>query len=179
VFSLGAGMNFSSDATRVNTINAYYLVSDLERARCSDEARPNGLFLLQSDLKLSEWLFDAVSASMTNTIDFSNTVLAVPQNVLQHEVKFQIVTSATLNPSWMLTRLAINSGGTLFSAGRTRTNDLIITLGPASPAVVAASAKNRGSRLTVAAEPTRQAADLHLSSSIAAGIETALKNTSR
>jgi hypothetical protein len=177
-FSLGAGLTVSSDATRINTINAYYLVSDLERARCSDEARPNGAFLLQSDLKLSEWLFDAVSASMTNTINFTNTALAVPQNVLQHEVKFQIVTSGTLNPSWMLTRLTVNAGSTLFSAGRTRTNDLIITFGPAAPAVVAA-AKGGGSRVRVAAEPIRQAADLHLSSSIAAGIEAAVKNTLR
>jgi hypothetical protein len=99
IFSLGSGLTFSSDATRVNTINAYYLVSELERAKCSDEARPDGPFLLQGDLKLSEWLFDAVSASMTNTINFTNTSLAVPQNVIQHEVKFQIVTSATLSPA--------------------------------------------------------------------------------
>jgi hypothetical protein len=179
VFSLGAGANLSSDATRIETINAYYLVSDLEHARCSDAARPNGLFLLQNDLKLSEWLYDAVSASMTKTINFTNTALAAssPQNVIQHEVKFQIVTSGTLNPSWVLTRVTVDSTGNLLSAGRTRTNDLLITLGPAVPAVVAASAKSRGGTLAVAAEPSRQAADLHLSAAINAGFETALRNT--
>ena len=179
LFSLGAGLNFSSDATRIDTINAYYLVSDLEKARCSDAARPNRLFMLQSDLKLSEWLFDAVSASVTNTINFRNTTLAVSTNVLQHEVKFQIVSSGTLNPSWTLTRLTVDGSGNLLSAGRTRTNDLIITFGPASPAVVAVTAKDGRRRTTVAAEPNRQAADLHLSSTVAAGIQNAIKNTSR
>jgi hypothetical protein len=179
IFSLAAGLNLSSDATRIETINAYYLVSDLERARCSDEARPNGAFLLQSDLKLSEWLFDAVSASMTNTINFRNTTLAVTANVLQHEVKFQIVSSGTLNPSWVLTRVTVDPSGNLLSAGRTRTNDLLITFGPASTAVVAAVARDGRRKVTVAAEPSRQAADLHLSSSVAAGIQTSIKNLSR
>jgi hypothetical protein len=176
IFSLGAGLNFSSDATRTNAINAYYLVSDLEQAQCSDEARPNGLFLLQSDLKLSEWLFDAVSASMTNTINFRTTTLAVPTNVLQHDVKFQIISSGTLNPSWVLSRLTVNPSGNLFSASRTRTNDLLITLGPASTAVVAEIAKNGRKKLTVTAQPARQAADLHFSSTVANGIETGLRN---
>ena len=177
IFSLGTGVNFSSDAKRINTINAYYLVSDLERAKCSDEARPHGPFLLQSDLKLSEWLFDAVSASMTNTINFTNTGLAVSQNVIQHEVKFQIVTGGTLNPSWVLTRLTVNGNSPFASANRTRTNDLLITFAPAVPAVVTAS-KGQASKLAVASQPIRQGADLHLSAAIAAGVETALKDNS-
>lgn len=133
--------------------------------------------MLQNDLKLSEWLFDAVSASVTNTINFRNTTLAVSTNVLQHEVKFQIVSSGTLNPSWTLTRVTVDGSGNLLSAGRTRTNDLIITFGPASPAVVAVTAKDGRRRTTVAAEPNRQAADLHLSSTVAAGIQAAIKTT--
>src|SRR5262249_35474826 len=98
VFSLASGVNFSADATRKNVINAYFLVSELEQARCAPASRPDGLFLLQSDLKLSEWLFDAVGASMTKTVDFKPTTLAVKTNVLQQEVKFEVVTSGTLNP---------------------------------------------------------------------------------
>jgi hypothetical protein len=179
VFTLGAGLNFSAGATRMNKINAYYLVSDLREARCSDEARPNGAFLLQSDLKLSEWLFDAVSASMTNTVNFKTTTLAVKDNVLQHEVKFTLTTSGTANPSWKLTRLTIDPSGNLFSMGRTRTHDLIITLGPAAKAVVAEVAKNGRRQQMVVAQPGRQAADLHLSSSVAAGIDTAFRNATQ
>ena len=176
LFTLGAGVNFSSDATRTNKINAYYLVSDLEKARCSEAARPNGAYLLQSDLKLSEWLFDAVSASMTNTVNFKTTTLAVKENVLQHEVKFNIVTSGTLNPSWKLTRVVVNPTGNMLSVNRTRTHDLLITLGPAVQAVVAETMKNGRMRSTVVSRPTPQASDLHLSSLISQGIETAVRN---
>jgi hypothetical protein len=179
LFTLGAGLNFSSDATRMNKINAYYLVSDLEMARCSEAARPNGLFLLQSDLKLSEWLFDAASAAMTNTINFKTTTLAVKENVLQHQVTFEITSSATLNPSWMLTRVTVNPSGNLFSTGRTRTNDLLITLAPAVKAVVTETAPNGRTTKKLVAQPIRQAADLHLSSAVATGIETAIRNASQ
>lgn len=176
VFSIGGGLSASADATRMNKINAYYLVSELKNARCSEAARPNGLFLLQSDLKLSEWLFDAVSASMTNTVNFKTTTLAVKENVLQHQVKFEIATIGTLNPSWKLTRVSVNPSGSLLTASRTRTNDLLITLGPAVPAVVAEVAKNGRTRQAVSLQPSRQAADLHLSTSVATGIETAVRS---
>ncbi|MBH5396404.1 hypothetical protein HZZ13_01050 [Bradyrhizobium sp. CNPSo 4010] len=176
VFSLGAGLTVSSDATRTNKIDAYYLVSDLQKATCSDESRPNGAFLLQSDLKLSEWLFTAVSASMTNTVNFKTATLAVKDSILQHQVKFVISTNATATPSWTLTRVTVNPSGNFLSLDRTRTNDLTITLGPAVPAVVAEVVKN-GRRTTVAGRvPDRRAADLHLSAQIANGIETGVRN---
>jgi hypothetical protein len=176
VFALGAGVSFSADATRTNKINAYHLVVDLQKTRCSEQARPNGLFMLQSDLKLSEWLFDAVSAAKTNTINFGTTSLAVKENVIQHEIKFDVVTSASLTPTWTLTRLTVNPSGNTFSAARTRSHDLLITFGPAVPAVVEARDRNGRRRTVVVGQPSRQAADLHLSSTIATGIEAAVKS---
>jgi hypothetical protein len=173
VFNLGAGLNLSSDASRKNVIDGYYLVSDLENARCSDAARPNGAFLLQSDLKLSEWLFTAVSASLTNTVNFKNTALGVKDSILQHEVKFVIDTSGNATPTWKFKLVTVNPGGTFLSADRTRTNDLLITLGPAVPSVVAAS-RNGKLVTTASKEPDRRAADLHLSATITNGINTAL-----
>jgi hypothetical protein len=176
VFNLGAGLNLSSDATRKNVIDGYYLVSDLENARCSDAARPNGAFLLQSDLKLSEWLFDAMSASMTNTVNFKNTALGVKDSILQHEVKFIIDTSANATPTDKFKLVTVNPGGTFLNLDRSRTNDLLITLGPANTAVVAATKKDGRTVSVVKKEPDRRAADLHLSASITNGFDTALNN---
>jgi hypothetical protein len=176
VFNLGAGLNLSSDATRKNVIDGYYLVSDLENARCSDAARPNGAFLLQSDLKLSEWLFTAVSASLTNTVNFKNAALGVKDSILQHEVKFLIDTSANATPTWKFKLVTVNPGGTFLNVDRSRTNDLLITLGPAIPSVVAASKKNGKFVSAASREPDRRAADLHLSATITNGINTALAN---
>jgi hypothetical protein len=174
VFNVGAGLNLSSDATRKNVIDGYYLVSDLENARCSDAARPNGAFLLQSDLKLSEWLFTAVSASLTNTVNFKNTALGVKDSILQHEVKFVIDTSANATPTWKFKLVTVNPGGTFLNLDRSRTNDLLITMGPAVPSVVAASKKGGKFVSVVTREPDRRAADLHLSATIANGLNTAL-----
>ncbi|MGC2777770.1 MAG: hypothetical protein WA418_19255 [Bradyrhizobium sp.] len=176
IFSLASGLNFSTGATRKDAINAYFLVSDLEQAQCSPASRPNGAFLLQSDLKLSEWLFDAVGAQLTKTVDFKATTLAVKTNVLQHEVKFEIVTSGTANPSWKLTRVVANPAGNLFSAGRTRTHDLLITLGPAEKSVVTEFNQNGRKRVAIAVAPSSQAAQLHFSSEISQGIGTAVRN---
>jgi hypothetical protein len=176
IFTLGAGLTLSSDATRTNKIDGYYLVSDLQNAGCSDAARPNGLFLLQSDLKLSEWLFTAVSASMTNTVNFKTTALAVKDSILQHEVKFVIDTSATATPSWKLTRVTVNPNGNFLTLNRTRTNDLTITMGPAVKSVVAAEMKNGRRTMVVSRVPDRRAADLHLAAQIATSIETGVRN---
>ena len=163
VFNLGAGLNLSSDATRKNVIDGYYLVKDLENARCSDAARPNGAFLLQSDLKLSEWLFTAVSASLTNTVNFKNTSLGVKDSILQHEVKFVVEHKRSTPPrTWKFKLVSVNPGGTFLNLDRSRTNDLLITLGPAAASVVAAS-KDGKLVSTVKREPDRRAADLHLS----------------
>jgi hypothetical protein len=148
-------------------------VSDLENARCSNAARPNGAFLLQSDLKLSEWLFTAVSASLTNTVNFKNAAAGVKDSILQHEVKFLIDTSANATPAWKFKLVTVNPSGTFLNVDRSRTNDLLITLGPAVPSVVAAS-KNGKLVMAASKEPDRRAADLHLSATITNGINTGL-----
>ncbi len=48
------------------------------------------------------------------------------------ELKFVIISSGNVTPTWKLLRVSANTSGTLFSTGRTRTHDLIITVGPAS-----------------------------------------------
>lgn len=172
VFSIGAGLNLSSEAIRTETLNAYFLVSDLSKGRCSEAALANGPFLLQSDLKLSEWLFDAVSASMTQTVNFDVTTASGTSNVIPHEIKFIIVTSGTLNPSWKISTVVVNSGN-LLSLSRSRTNDLTMTLGPAVPAAVTA---DKNGHKVVSFGSSEQAANLHLSSTIGNAINNAITN---
>jgi hypothetical protein len=174
VFSIGGGLNLSSEAVRTETLNSYFLISDLNKKRCSPEALPNGPFLLQSDLKLSEWLNDVYATSLMQTVNFNESVAAASNNnVVQHEVKFIITTSGTLHPSWKISTVTVSPGGNLLSLGRVRTNDLLITLGPAQKSVLAL---NKNGRKVVTLEPSRQAADLHLSSTIGNSIGNALTN---
>jgi hypothetical protein len=48
------------------------------------------------------------------------------------ELKFIIVTSGNVTPTWHLVRVSANTGGPFFSIGRTRTHDVIITVGPSN-----------------------------------------------
>ncbi len=47
------------------------------------------------------------------------------------EIKFIIVSNGNVTPTWKLVRVSANTGSTpLVNVGRTRTHDLIITIGP-------------------------------------------------
>jgi hypothetical protein len=53
-------------------------------------------------------------------------------DTVTYEIKFVIVSSGNITPTWKLVRVSANTSGTFFSTGRTRTHDLIITIGPSS-----------------------------------------------
>jgi hypothetical protein len=136
IFSLGVGGTLSTDASRVEKISAFFLVSDLKKKKvCPPELRHQGMFILESDLKLEEWLFDTLVP-----IDIGDLPESVgpsgpfKSNVLSHEVKFEIVSSGNATPGWKLKQVTVNQSGNLFSVSRDRTQDLIITFGPADPA---------------------------------------------
>ena len=54
-----------------------------------------------------------------------------PQNLFSQEIKFVIVSSGNAQPTWKLLPVSANAGNApFFSVGRTRTHDLLITIGP-------------------------------------------------
>jgi hypothetical protein len=56
---------------------------------------------------------------------------SVKPDTISYEIKFVIVTSGNINPTWKLVKLSANTGSAPFlQAGRTRTHDLVITIGP-------------------------------------------------
>lgn len=167
IFNLDGGLNLSADATRTDTLNAYYSVQELVKRRCSPESRPGGLFLMQSDLKLKEWLLYVTMLQGTGEIALPNDPEGpLKQNVISHEVKFVVVSSGTLTPGWKLTDLSINQSGSFLSAGRTRTHDLIITLGPMDKALLAKGLK----------APASAAANIHFAAQIGTAITSGIRS---
>ena len=139
IFFLSLGGNVSSDATRIDTVNYYYSVNDILKANlCNQETienlpnHPIGSLLIRSDLKLEEWLASVVTSHATGDIPVAKPTGApdIAKNSLQHEIKFQVVTSGNITPKWMLKKAVINPTGSLLMASRTRTHDLQITFGP-------------------------------------------------
>jgi hypothetical protein len=137
IFTLGLGGGLSSEATRIDKLNSFWTVKQLRNmGACDPRSRAGRSKLLASDLKLKQWLFDNLTASDTGEIDFARDATSGPfgQNVISHEVKFEVVSTGSLTPSWKLTRVLVNSTGTFVSISRDRTHDLIITLGPTNDA---------------------------------------------
>jgi hypothetical protein len=142
VFTLAGGGTLSSDATRIDklgylyTVRELYALGECPKDRIVQNSKaPTGSLLIQSDLKLREWLFDQVFNVATGEYSVPTAITTpLKQNVLSHEVKFEVVTTGTLTPAWKLTRVTFNQTGTLFSATRDRTHDLVITFGPIDPA---------------------------------------------
>ena len=60
---------------------------------------------------------------------------SIKPDTVSYEIKFVIVSSGNVTPTWKLVRFSANTASSpLFNVGRTRTHDLIITIGPNSNA---------------------------------------------
>jgi hypothetical protein len=131
MFSLFFGVDLSSDATRIETINSFRTIQEIRTLdSCSSGERPIGPFILQSDLRLEDLLFGSQISADTGQVNLVETAKAEGKNVIQHEVKFLVVSSGSLTPAWKLSRIwSVNQTGIFISALRNRTQDLIITLG--------------------------------------------------
>jgi hypothetical protein len=142
LFSFGFGIQTSSEASRQESIAATYAFNDLllegPIAKCSDE---NGI-LIHSDLKIGEFISNkAYVTRIPGTLPPTATTTdpsGKPKflDALSYEAKFIVIYGANATPGWTFVRLSVNPAQ-LASAMRTKTQDVLITLGevtnPARP----------------------------------------------
>jgi len=133
IFTLAGTASHTSDATRVNKINYYYKISELYKAHkghcdpAKDQLSKSSR-LIQSDLKIGDWLNSFATAT-----DYGDLSAAPKQNVLSHQVTFDVIKSAGVTPAWKLVRGTVNQSGTFLTGSREGKHDLIITFGPIDP----------------------------------------------
>jgi hypothetical protein len=181
IFNLAGTGTLTSDANRVDKLNSYNTVQQFLHTRCS--SRPNGPYLLESDLKLREWLVDVILAHNTGAINIpSDANGPFKTNVISHEVKFEVTSTGGITPGWKLTRVSVNQSGNLLSATRDRTHDLTITLGPTTPTVVGQKTVTTaaGEKRTVPVVqylPSGQASEAHFASLIGSAVANALRGS--
>jgi len=149
--SLGFGGTLSSTATRIDKFNPsytirYLMTSESPGSICQLGPDPfagrgwakSSPFILEGDLGIRKWLEGAV---ITDVLLASQPGLppksgggagggGLKTDAYSYEIKFIIVSSGNITPTWKLVQVSANASGTLFAAGRTRTHDLIITIGP-------------------------------------------------
>ena len=147
IFTLLLGANISSEATRTDTLNYYHTVKNLYGIGkgCTPKIlsdldlgnHPVGSLLIQSDLKLRDWLSAVVLGVGTEQIPITKPAgVTNPSfsNAILHDVKFQVITSGNITPTWKLALATINPTAPFATASRTRTHELLITFGPNDPA---------------------------------------------
>jgi hypothetical protein len=173
VFALAGAGGLSAEATRMNKIGSYYTVAQIANGTaCLPQSRPGGLFLLQNDLKLREWLLDIVMLRGTGV-----TQIPLSKDLIQHQVTFEVISSGSLTPAWTLTRVFVNPDGSFLEAKRGRKHDLLITLGPADSTQVVSTPSGPRLRLTRASSSLAgPAASAHLASEIGLAVSNALRN---
>lgn len=183
VFNLGTGATGSSTATRENKLKFYYTVRELlARGPCSEDSRPGGVYMMQSDLKFREWLRFNTQLDASKQVQYPRKSNEGPfkQEVLQHEVTFEVVSNANVTPGLKLVQVDINQSGNFLSAGRTRKHDLLITMGPidtdivvppGTPGFIARAHRKSG--------PSVAAANSHLAAEIGLSVSNALRGAPR
>lgn len=138
VFTLGAGAKLSSTATRQSKMNFFYTVKELQEAPpcapVSDVKYKAQSFLIRDDLGLKDWLvnYSLIVASGAGNVP-TNDKTPLKDEAFTDDVKFEVVSSGDLSPAWKLSRLDVNKEGSLLSASRDRTHELLITYGPIDP----------------------------------------------
>ena len=174
-FSLGFGATLSSTATRIDKFNPQYSIAFLSQyaathskySVCNNGNDPfagiapsSSPFQIESSLGIKEWL---VGALLVNSYLPSDVVQAdvdttgkknsgpgtkTKADTISYEIKFVIISNGNVTPTWKLVKVSANSGSApFFGVGRTRTHDLIITIGPntiATDNASLASMVNRG-----------------------------------
>jgi hypothetical protein len=147
IFTLGGSATISADAIKTANLNYYYTIDQLlKRGPCKTGVPPEktvSSLLIQNDLDFGDWLFAQLAPTSTQELTLpTNPNTALKQNVLQYHIVFEVVTSGTLTPAWKLVRANVNQTGSFATAGRDRTHDLLITLGPGTSAGLKGAAKD-------------------------------------
>jgi hypothetical protein len=138
IFAIGGNASIGSEATRTDKVNYFYTMKQLyARAPCRAGLQPRQgapSLIIQNDLKTADWLNDQLLPYQTREANLETSASGIlGQNVLSHEIRFIVSTSGGINPAFTLTRATVNQAGTLLSASRDKTSDLIVTFGPLDP----------------------------------------------
>jgi hypothetical protein len=141
--SFGFGGQFSTEGYRQEKLHSFYLISDLVgdiqklqkesifEQQCS-QRNGSGTLILQSDLKLYDWLRFVANEHIVGTVNLEKNQF-VQSGVVTHDVKFDIISAGNFTPTVKLFRISITGGSSsFFSTTRDRSQEIIITLGPTS-----------------------------------------------
>lgn len=180
-FMLNFGGTLSSTASRTDKFDPYWPVEYLMRpdtptSICNPQydlsnvlhmrTAKSSPLIRQSDLGIEDWLVGAMVVNQLLQADTEEIKAKhKKEEAITYQIKFIIVSDGDITPTWSLVRLTANNRTPLLKMGRTRTHDLIITLGPQEKT-------NQGKPKGI---PTVNASNTHLASQIGTAVSNANK----
>jgi len=191
-FTMGLGGTFSSQDVRYDKFSFYYTAHDLVADASANDIcglPPTALlgpkstsspFVDGTNLGIQEWLPGAVAvsdfqrssrAAETGEGPALGTSGSFSADSATYDNKFVIVSDGNVTPTWNLVR--VGTGSTpLFDLNRTRTHELLITVGPGT--TVQSFDKKTGKTVRVNSGPSSAALNDHLASEIGSAVSAAV-----
>jgi hypothetical protein len=191
-FTMGLGGTLSSEDVRYDKFNFYYTAGDLINGAGSGDicgTPPTALlgpkstsspFIDGINLGIKEWLPGAVTvsdfqrssrASKNGEGPALGTSGSFVSDSATYDNKFVIVSSGNVTPTWNLVRVATGSS-TFLDMNRTRTHELLITIGPGTTKEV--TDKKTRKTVRVNTGPSSAALNSHLASEIGSAVSAAI-----
>jgi hypothetical protein len=141
--STALAASVASDATRTETIGFFYAFKDLlaEKQITQPCSRAEGR-LIDGDLHIKDFMVSKMLAARVPGLFNPSKPGDSPFSTFTYEVTFIVSTGGSLTPSWKLVQVSANPAGAFLNGSRTRTSDLILTLGPVKGDVPSADVQN-------------------------------------
>jgi len=200
-FAWGLGGTLSSDANRIDKYDTFYTIAEIANVYSKNNVcdvppvallgKPSSSspFVVLSDLGIREWLpaATAVSGFLRSSRAAANgegaplgTAGSLASDSISYDIKFIIVTDANVTPVWKVVRFTTPSSPAFLDTNRTRTHDLLITIGPgATTTVKDANGKTvkdaNGIPVTRTVGPSASASNSHLAQEIGNAVAAALR----
>ncbi|TPL79874.1 hypothetical protein FJ950_27045 [Mesorhizobium sp. B2-3-14] len=138
LFTFSAGGHLGADATREMTMT--YFIPFRELLGDPHKRKSDGTFIpcavhenepIAGNLRIHQTLESGLETwdgmyTLSESIASGGT-----WDTITHHVTFEVEAGANANPSLKIVRVNVNPSGTFVSATRTRTDELLITMGPA------------------------------------------------
>jgi hypothetical protein len=145
--SIGLGVSGTAKSTRLETIAFTYAFKDLVEEAKKDLAigrrtcdeYTNGVMLF-SDLKIRQFLYDKAFIATTGEAT-TKKITAPPFTTFSEDITFVASYGGNATPVWKFATIAIDPTSITASASRAHTDEIIITLGPATPASPTSAAR--------------------------------------
>lgn len=148
LFSTSIGLQASSDATRVETIGYTYKFANLLTEARTDCYHASSVFIL-SDLKIGDFILNKAAIANDPSVLYAEdenskaekagpvkhpvkkdqSLGDSPYTTFTYEISFVIVYGGNVTPTWKFVDVTANNNSPFFNATRTRTQDVLITLG--------------------------------------------------